>query len=160
LFGGLLVCIAARPEGVGTNNGLSYYGTIWQTFLPYAVALIGAALLIRRALRAMAEVFQDRRPDLAVVADWFAGMLIAVALPPYTFGPVVEWAHMIVSGLLFLLQLVISVQFVRWTDGGTPSLLLLLTELAGGLIAARYVAPKHGLLLQGQLLFQLGFAGL
>jgi hypothetical protein len=164
LYGGLLACILVRPEGLGTNNGISYYGTRWPTFAPYAFALLGVGFFTRRALRAIAPVLPgDRarpRLDLTLMADWFLAMVTGVALTPYTFGTLFDWAHTIISTLLFLYQVVLSVQLVRWTDGGTPSLLFLLLELVGGVIAARYVLPKDGYLLHGQVVFQIGFGGL
>lgn len=164
LSGGLVTCIATRPGGLGTNNGISYYGTHWQTFLPYAVALLGSAFYTRRALLAVAPTVPASRPrprlDLARTANWFAILLLLVAVTPYSLGLFFDWVHTLVSAILFVLQLLLAVALIRWTDGGAPSLCLLFAQLMGALIAARYVLPKHGFLLHGQVLFELAFGAL
>jgi hypothetical protein len=164
LSGGLLICIAARPRGLATNNGISYYGTLWQTFVPYAVALLGSAFFTRRALLAIAPAVPASRPgprlDLRRTANLLAVLLLAIAVTPYSLGLLFDWVHTVVSTVLFLLQLILAIQLIRWTDGGAPSLCLFFAQLTGALIAARYVLPRHGFLLHGQVLFELAFGGL
>lgn len=164
MYGGLLICIVARPQGLTSNNGISYYGTYWQTFVPYAFALLGGALFTRRALRtlalAVAPLPGRLRLDSRHLGDSFAALLVAITLTPYTFGSFFDWVHTLVSALLFVLQLLLSVHLVRCTDGGAAGLLFLVTELTGGIIAARYVIPRRGFLLHGQILFQFGFGAL
>jgi hypothetical protein len=156
LFGGLLLCVALRPQSLGANQGISYFGVHWRTVVPYAVGLVCSALFTRRGLR--------RIPDgpgyLRAAADAIALLTVGIVLTPFSLNGVVDWTHTLLGAALFLLQLVLAAWLVHWSRGGLVSVLLWLVQLAGGLVAAVYVLPSHGLLIQGQLLFQLGFGAL
>lgn len=156
LYGGLLVCVAARPDGLGVNFGISYYGSSPWTFPPYAIALLGCAVFSRRAL----YVAAPGAPDpawLRRMANWIAALLAGVVVTPYIVGGAVDLAHTLFGAALFILQLALALRLIRWTGNDPANLLLLAAQLTGGVIAAIYVIPKHGFLIQGQLLFQLAW---
>jgi hypothetical protein len=159
LFGGLLTCIAIRPEGLRVNDGVSYFGTLRQTFVPYVIGLLGSALVTRRAIRAettdQPECRRFRR-----MADLFAWLTLGVVLTPYTVSALFDVAHTTLATALFVAQLILGLQLVRGAPGDRTNLALLLTQLAGGIVAAIYVLPVHGFLIQGQLVFQAAFGAL
>ncbi|MFI7624806.1 hypothetical protein [Microbispora rosea] len=157
LFGGLGVCVTVRPEGLAVNHGMSYYGVHWQTLLPYAVGLAGAALFTHRALRTAAA----RTPypaHLRGMAGWFVALLAGIVLTPYTLGGAVDWAHRGLGAALFALQLLLAGRLVAWAHGDAVGVAFFLLQLGGGVLAAVYVLQTEGLLIHGEATFQLGFA--
>jgi hypothetical protein len=159
LFGGVLTCVVIKPRGLGANNGICYYGVHWQTLIPYAVALLGSAYFIRKALVAAAGAF----PDPVYMRRMAAGLAVTTSglvVTPYSLGRLFDMTHTILGAVLFVLQLILAARLLRWVSGGFLSLFLVLLQLTGGVIAAIYVLPKQGFLIQGQLLFQLAFGAL
>lgn len=157
LFGGLGVCVTLRPEGLAVNHGMSYFGVHWQTLLPYAAGLAGAALFTHRALRDAAA----RTPHpahLRRMVSSFVVLLAGIVLTPYTLGGVVDWAHRGLGAALFVLQLLLAVRLVAWAHGDAVGVAFFLVQLGGGVLAAVYVLQTEGLLIHGEATFQLGFA--
>lgn len=157
LFGGLGVCVTLRPEGLAVNHGMSYFGVHWQTLLPYAAGLAGAALFTHRALRDAAA----RTPHpahLRGMAGSFVVLLAGIVLTPYTLGGAVDWAHRGLGAALFVLQLLLAVRLVAWAHGDPVGIAFFLVQLGGGVLAAVYVLQTEGLLIHGEATFQLGFA--
>jgi hypothetical protein len=151
LFGGLILCMAIRPQGLGANSGISYYGVHRQTVIPYTIGLLGTAWLTQRALRAAGRT-------------WFGygfGLLTTgIVLTPYTVSDLFDWTHTVLGAALFILMLVLSGR-LTWALRSDPlCVLLLVTEFTGGVIAAIYVLPVRGFLIQGQLLFLAAFEAL
>ncbi|MBE3009420.1 hypothetical protein IL992_09440 [Microbispora sp. NEAU-D428] len=151
------MCVTLRPEGLAVNHGMSYYGVHWQTVLPYAAGLAGAALFTHRALRDAAA----RTPSparLRRMADSFVVLLAGIVLTPYTLGGVVDWAHRGLGAALFVLQLLLAGRLVAWAHGDVAGVAFLLVQFGGGVLAAVYVLQAEGLLIHGEATFQLGFA--
>ena len=42
LFAAILfiLCVVSRPESLGHNDGLSYFGAVWWTVIPYTIAFL------------------------------------------------------------------------------------------------------------------------
>lgn len=178
LFGGLLTCLVLRPEGLATNDGLSYYGTFLDTIVPYGVALLGCAICCHRAARMLGDDTHEgdngERGGSAAAGpstsgdvdgirtvrrglETFAVLLVGLFLTPYTVAPWVEDLHMSLGAALFAGQLLLSfwvaarLRFAPW------AVLLTLAELVAGIACAVYLSPPQGLLTQSQLVFQLAF---
>ena len=159
LFGGVAVGVALRPHSLEANSGISYYGVHWDTFPGYAVGLIGAALFTRRALRAAAGA--TPAPDaLRRTGDWFLLLVLGVVLTPYSVGGLVDWSHRGFGSSMFALQLVLALRLISWAPRDPLSLVLLLIQLAGGVLSLTFLVLHTGYLIQAELLFQLGFGAL
>lgn len=159
LLGGLLLCVALRPDGLGANSGISYYGVHRQTVTPYAVAIIGSALLMRRALRWVGPA-SPRPGYFRVVANWLAAMSAGVVLTPYSLNTLFDWLHTALGAAVFALQLVLAWQLLGWTSGDGWMAFFLAAQFISGVVAAIFVLPDHGFLIQAQVAFQLAFAAL
>lgn len=156
LYGGMLLCVAIRPSGLGANSGISYYGVHRETVVPYTVALVGSSLLTFRGLRAAAES-ESAPPRLRRSANSLAAAGVGIALTPYSLNSVFDWLHTMLGAALFTLQLVFALQLLRWIEGGLLSSLLLIGQFAAGVFSGFYVFSKDGFLMQGELAFQLAF---
>lgn len=156
LSGGMLVCVMIRPDGLGANAGISYYGIHHGTVVPYAVAVIGSALFTRRALRDMAPVL-PASAHVRGTADCLAAMAWGVVLTPYSLNTLFDWAHTMLGAALFFLQLVLTARLLSWSGGDAWMRCLLLVEFGSGVVAGVFVLTKDGFLIQAQLVFQLAF---
>lgn len=159
LFGGLLICVALKPKGLTANDGISYYGIFARTVVPYAFALLGLALCVRRALQWSAPT-SPRPAYLHGMANWLAAMSLGVVLTPYSANLLVDWLHTLLGAAVFVLQLVLGAQLLNWTGGDAWVAAFLVTQFLSGVFCAVYVLPKHGWLIQGQVAFQLTFGAL
>jgi hypothetical protein len=157
LLAGLLVCVVLRPDGLGANDGISYYGIFRQTIVPYAIAIIGSALLTRRALRVVAPLFPSP-VYVRGLAGGLAAMSVGVVLTPYSLDTLFDWVHTMFGTAVFALQLLLAGQVHRWSGGDGWMTFLLVTQFLSGVVAAVFVLPEHGFLIQGQVVFQLAFS--
>jgi hypothetical protein len=159
LYVGLLMCVALKPDGLGANDGISYYGIFRQTVVPYAIAILGPGYFIWTALRTAAP-FAPAPVYLRRMANCLAALSVLVVLTPYSANPVFDWVHTLAGAFLFVLQLLLGLRLLGWSggDGWTSGLLLL--QFLSGLFCAVYVLPKHGFLLQGEVVFQIAFGAL
>lgn len=159
LLSGLMICVALKPKGLTANDGISYYGIFARTVVPYAFALIGSALCVRRALRWSAPS-SPNPAHLHRVANWLAVMSVGVVLTPYSASLLFDWVHTLLGAAVFVLQLVLGAQLLGWSGGDAWGAAFLVTQFLSGVVCAVYVLPEHGWLIEGQLAFQLAFGAL
>ena len=146
-----LVCIALRPSGLAANDGLSYYGALWITIVPYAAALFVYEFALWRAAQALGQ--SRRTMVLAIIMKIAVLMVIAVLLIPINVD---EDIHSAFGIIVFLLELIVSLKLLRWGFHWLDAGLVALEFVAGA--AAVYTARgDHGLLLQSQVIFQAAF---
>ena len=81
-------------------------------------------------------------------------LLIGLVLTPHTL---VDPIHMAIGATLFSLQLLLSIWFLAKIDRSWQSIGLVLLEFFWGVASFYYLLKPHGLLLQGQLIFQIAF---
>src|SRR5256885_14740567 len=129
-----------RPDGLGANSGVSYYGVHRDTVLPYTIAVVGSALLTYRGLRTAAVATPSPRL-LRGSANSLAALSFGIAATPYSVSGLFDWLHTIFGAALFILQLGIAIQLLRWTDGDLMTACLLAAQCVGAVIAAIFVLP-------------------
>lgn len=156
-FGGLAVCVALRPAGLGANGGMSYYGIFPNTFPYYALSFLGTSITSLLAARFIST--RELRP-LRYGLLAFGILIIIITFTDYSWSAFFDWSHTIAGVILFIVQFAVSfwilarLKWARW-----PLFFLFLEAVAGG-VSIVYVLPSHGFLIQGQAAFQLAFAGL
>lgn len=135
------------------NDGLSYFGVFRETFVPYAIGLLGAAYFAMQA----SEQIPDHESTIRPALKTYAILVLGIVVTPYAASPWLNYLHIASGSALYSLQLIFSIwltmrlHFVRW------SVTLLLSELIAGILCAYYLGPPHGLLPQMQTLFQFAF---
>lgn len=156
-FGGLAICIALRPAGLGANDGISYYGIFGNTFPFYLVSLVGTATFSLLAARVISS--PELRP-LRYGLLAFSLLIAVIAFTPYFISTFLDWLHTLTGVVMFVIQFALSfwllarLQWVGWP------LYFVVLELLTGAVSIVYVLPSHGFLIQGQIGFQLAFAAL
>lgn len=150
---GLIVSLAILPAALGANAGVSYFGVHISSAIPYGLGLLSAGGFVWQAAGRLRKHQRLLSGLLYCMGPLYAGIVAT----PYSAGPVFDWIHTSLGSVLFALELLVSgyLAFGHYRDKLNVSLWLI--ELAGGIISALYLAPSHGYLLQGQLLFQLAF---
>ena len=155
LFGGLLFCVLIRPAGLFANNGVSYFGIFKDTILPYIITLLGPAIMCF----VLAEYYGNTQ-ILKYGLILSGVMAIGLLLTPYNFSHLFGNLHDFFGSTLFVSELVIAGylafhrHFAYWT------LLLLLIQFLAGVAALIYLEPKHGYMIEAQIIFQLAFGQL
>lgn len=153
LYTGLLVCVLLKPAGLAANDGISYYGIYREVFLPYAVALLGAAYFTVRAIDQLPAHEQILRLSLKIYAPLIAGIVIT----PYAAGRWMDYLHTGFGSALFSLQLILSGYLVWRLRYAWWAIALTAAAFIAGVLSAIYLNPTHGFLFQTQVIFQLAF---
>lgn len=152
---GAAACIALAPRPIDVSDGLSWFGVTASTLEVYVATLLLTAALLGLAARALADqpALQPLRGVLLAVAVLLP-MLLAT---PYTASPAMNWTHMTVGSVLFVLQLAV-VGWLWWSRHRTPTALALLTaQTAAGVVCFASVLDLADTMLYGQLVFQAAF---
>ncbi|MGB8196096.1 MAG: hypothetical protein WCF25_03725 [Acidimicrobiales bacterium] len=155
-FLALAWCLILNHSATAENDGISFYGVYHET-LPlllggYLVAFVG--LWITSTHFKVAGVPALTWVGLRVIAV----LLFVLLATPYNRGTFLNWTHMSAGILGAICQLEVALQLVRHSRSLRP-VLGLVVLLGGGVIAAASLPDWHfEYLLQGEIVFQLGFA--
>jgi hypothetical protein len=155
-FIALTWCLVLNHSPAAENGGISFYGvhreTVFLLIGGYAAAFVG---LWRTSIHfKVAGVPTFTWAALRAVAI----LLLILLAAPYNKGPFLNWIHMIAGVFGSLLQLEVAVQLVQQSRS-FRTLIGLALLLLGGFIAAASLPDWHfRYLLQGEIIFQVGFA--
>jgi hypothetical protein len=152
---GVLVCIERAPKPLDTTDGLSWFGVIGDTVLEYALTMVATAALIVRAAVPLAHV-RELRPLRLGLLGCSALMPLMVATP-YTVNAVLNWIHMIIGSILFVLQILVA-GWLWWARVRRPAVgALLAVQVLGGVVCFTSLIDLNAAMLYGQLVFQVAF---
>jgi hypothetical protein len=156
LAAGVLLCIVRAPKPLDTTDGLSWFGVTGDTVLEYALTLLVTAALLVRAAAPLAAVPELRPLRVGLLAC--AALLPVMLATPYTVSSLLNWIHMIVGAVLFVLQILVAA-WLWWARARTAAVFVLLAVevLAGVLCFTSLIDVVSPAMLYGQLLFQLAF---
>jgi hypothetical protein len=155
-FLALAWCLILNHSATAENDGISFYGVYHQT-IPlliggYAVAFVG--LWVTSTHFKAAGVPALTWIGLRVIAV----LLFVLLAAPYNRGAFLNWTHMIAGILGAVCQLEVALQLVR-ESRSLRTVIGLVVLLVGGAIAAASLPDWHfEYLLQGEIVFQIGFA--
>jgi hypothetical protein len=151
---GLLICFILRPAGLTNNAGISFYGTMKITIIPYCLALLGPAYYFIRFGLQLA-VRDSTVLKYALIS--FGIFIIGLSCTPYTAGRYISDAHLTCGTLLFLSQLLLSIWITARLHYDFRISTLTILELMAGIMSFLYLSPKHGYLTESQSIFQICF---
>jgi len=155
-FFALAWCLVLNHSATAESDGISFYGVYHET-LPlliggYVAAFVG--LWVTSTHFRVAGV-----PTLTWVGLRAIAVLLFVLLAtPYNQGALLNWTHMIAGIVGAIVQLEVALQLVRESRSLRTVLGLALLVLGGVLAAASLPDWHFEYLLQGEIVFQIGFA--
>ena len=152
---GVLVCIYRAPKPIDTTDGLSWFGVTRATVVEYGITLLVTAALLLRAAAPLAEVPALRPTRIGLTAC--AALLPLMLATPYTLNTFMNWTHMTIGALLFVLQLAL-LSWLWWARARTPAVLgLLVVQFLAGVVCFSSLVDLDAWMLDGQLVFQVAF---
>ena len=157
LAASVCVCVGLTWGHTDIDDGLSWFGTLASTVLPYAAGLVATSVLLWLVARRV-PVVPGSGPTRAVLV-WTAVLLVGLAATPYTVGPRLELVHRLIGSALFAGQLLYSVWVAR-SRGSARDAALVGVQLVSGIACFLYfVIGLMGVMLFGQLVFQAAVFG-
>jgi hypothetical protein len=155
-FFALAWCLILNHSATAENDGISFYGVYHETIAlligGYAVAFVGLWITSTRFKAAGVPTFTW------VSLRAIALLLFVLLATPYNRGAFLNWTHMIAGVCGAIFQLEVALQLVR-ESRSFRTVLGLAVLLLGGVIAAASLPDWHfEYLLQGEIVFQAGFA--
>lgn len=164
LFLGMVVATVIRPQFFFSfdQGGVSNYGTIPSTIVPYTVALLGCGYYMIKsaiALPAKSELLRSGKLVIHTVGIFFVLMLVSTY--PYQQSLTLTYLHQIISNMTVLILLFAGV----WLHKNTPVLsqkkhTFLVILISGVTLGFITVVDVVRLLFLAQVLVAVGFGGI
>lgn len=149
----LFISILARPESLGHNDGLSYFGAVWWTVIPYTIAFLTYALSCLIA----SKNIKQKSPTAKVIKGFLvlmAVLLIGLVITPHT---VINSVHKVFGSTLFASQLILSL-YLLYTEGKNYWIfILVIIMFTSGVFSAAFLTSASGFMIQAQIIYQIAF---
>ena len=152
LAASVCACVGLTWGHTDIDDGLSWFGTLGSTVVPYAAGLVVTSALLWLAAQRV-PVVPGAGPTRAVML-WSAVLLVGLAVTPYTVGPRLELVHRLIGSALFAGQLLYSVWVVRTRRAALDAVLVGVQLVSGIACFLYFVIGLMGVMLVGQLVFQ------
>jgi hypothetical protein len=155
-FVALAWCLILNHGPTAENDGISFYGVYHET-VPLIVAGYAAAFV---GLWRTSVTFRGAGVPALTWAGLrvIAALLLVLLATPFNHGAFLNWTHMAAGITGALLELEVALQLVR-ESRSLRTVLGLAVLLLGGVISAASLPDWHFThLLQGEIVFQMGFA--
>lgn len=149
----IIICVIIRPHGLAANDGLSYFGGLKVTVIPYALSFLMYAFF---CWEVAASLGSKQRADriMSYSLKLMAVLLGGLVVTPHNF---VITIHTYIGTALFFYQLIFSFWLVGTLMRNWKGVILVAIEFLSGLAALYYLPKPYGLLLQSQVIYQLAF---
>jgi hypothetical protein len=161
-FGALLgLCVLIDPRYLLESNegGVSNYGTRADTVVFYTVAFVSCAALLWRAAHRLPMTVRSARATrtgLEVVAGLLLGVLVSTY--PYKLAPVLGEAHLVVSVLLFSVEMALVTWLMLVVNRSPLHSAAFSLALAGFALSGASTLGVLHVLLVGEATMEAGFA--
>jgi len=155
-FFALAWCLILNHGPTAENDGISFYGVYHET-VPLLIGGYAAAFV---GLWRTSTHFKDSGVStLTWIGLRVVALLLLVLLAtPFNRGATLDWTHMAAGILGSVLELEVALQLVRESRSLRTVLGLAVLLLGGGVAAASLPDWHFAYLLQGEIVFQIGFA--
>jgi hypothetical protein len=153
----VVVCSLILFDHSVSVYGISYWGIRLATVPVLVIGLTATSLLLFQA----ASRLPDDKP-FSYIALCFRVVgvgAILLLLTPYTAGTFFNWAHMTIGATFFLAQMATSTYLYIKLPKDSWLNSAIVVQLLGGILAMLSLPDNLlALMLQGEVLFQIGFA--
>lgn len=154
----MLCCIGIEPSALAVRRGLSYYGNHVVTLAPYLAAYGACISLTALGLRGIAATGDAGRLRRALVA--MLGLMVGVALTPYSVDLLLDWLHIAAATLLFTAGYGVAVWLTFALLRNACAFALLAALSVAGVAIAAGQAGLLAYMIPGEFAFQVIFAAL
>lgn len=148
-----IMCVIARPESLGHNDGLSYFGAIWWTVVPYTLAFLTYALSCFVASRKITNKSGSAK-TIKLFLVLMSLMLVGLIITPHT---VINSIHKVFGSTLFASQLLLSLYLLYKNGMNYFVFIMILIMFTSGIFSAAYLASATGFMIQAQIIYQIAF---
>jgi hypothetical protein len=148
-----IMCVIARPESLGHNDGLSYFGAIWWTVVPYTLAFLTYALCCFVASRKITNKSESAK-TIKLFLVLMSLMLVGLIITPHT---VINSIHKVFGSTLFASQLLLSLYLLYKNGMNYFIFIMILIMFTSGIFSAAYLASATGFMIQAQIIYQIAF---
>lgn len=148
-----IVCVIARPESLGHNDGLSYFGAVWWTLIPYTIAFLCYAICCFIAFKKIKPSSTSAKA-IRILLLIMTISLVGLTITPHT---VISGLHKAFGSTLFASQLVLAL-FLLYKNGMNYIIfVLIITMFVSGIFSAAFLNSAGGFMIQAQIIYQLAF---
>jgi len=148
-----IVCVIVRPESLGHNDGLSYFGAIWWTVVPYTLAFLTYAVCCFIASRKITAKSASAK-TIKIFLVLMCLMLVGLVITPHT---VINSIHKLFGSTLFASQLLLSLYLLYKNGMNYFIFILVLIMFTSGIFSAAYLSSAAGFMIQAQIIYQIAF---
>jgi hypothetical protein len=148
-----VICVIARPESLGHNDGLSYFGAVWWTLVPYTIAFLTYAICCFVAYKKI----KPRTSSSKAIRILLLIMVIALVGLTITPHTVIGGLHKVFGSSLFASQLVLSLYLLYKNGMNYYIFILVLVMFISGIFSASFLNAPSGYMIQAQIIYQIAF---
>ncbi|HET8709722.1 MAG TPA: hypothetical protein VFL85_05615 [Candidatus Saccharimonadales bacterium] len=155
-FGAIGVCILISRAAITTNVGISYYGAVSSTLVPYAAGFLLTCWFV---VQAVLRIDTKRPAEKYMVRGLIAlvVLMIAVLAIPYDRGFWIYWLHVALGTSLFLVEMAMAIWMSLRVQGDAVNRGLFALMSAAGIVSALSLVRWASLMVPGQLVYELCF---
>jgi len=155
LFAAILfiLCVVSRPESLGHNDGLSYFGAVWWTVIPYTIAFLTYATCCLIASKKIIPNSASSKAIRVLLMFMFVA-LVGLTVTPHT---VISGLHKVFGSSLFAAQLLLSLYLLYKNGMNYLIFILIIVMFVSGIFSAAYLNSADGFMIQTQIIYQSAF---
>ena len=157
LFASILICTLVLHSDKVNTYGISYFGVRLVTLPIIATGFVlGGALLVSCSNRL--PNFTQPWKLIKITLRCVGVGIVLLLLTPYTVDTFFNWTHMTIGAAIFATQMYAGAVIVFKYQKDNVTTFALLIEFIGGILAM-FSLPDNmlNLMLEGELIFQIGF---
>ena len=148
-----VVCVIARPESLGHNDGLSYFGAVWWTLVPYTIAFLTYAICCFVSFKKIKPTSASAKA-IKILLLIMTIALVGLTVTPHT---IIGGLHKIFGSSLFASQLVLALYLLYKNGMNYFIFVLILIMFVSGIFSAAFLNTPSGFMIQAQIIYQTAF---
>jgi len=150
------ICLLISPIGLKDNHGVSYYEHYGPPLIPYALGFFAVAFLTFLVARSLPQS-NHKLINLKYVFYAISVLVFGVLATPDYINSFFNWAHMIVSTILFIIEFILAIWLVVFELKDKINLSLVLLLFSTGLLAFASNINWTRYLFSSEVTFQIIF---
>jgi len=130
----IAICLLISPIGLKDNHGVSYYEHYGLPLIPYVLGFFAVAVLTFLIARSLPRS-NHKLTNLKYVLYAISVLVFGVLATPDYINSFFNWAHMVISTILFIIELILAAWLVIFELKDKINLSLVLLLFSIGVLA-------------------------